>query len=38
MSDEVCDQHIGLYVNDFSIDLGDEGAAAIERLLQRATI
>jgi len=38
MSDEVCDQHIGLYVNDFSIDLGDEGAAAIERLLQRAII
>jgi len=36
LSDEVCDQHIGLYVNDFSIDLGDEGLAAVERLLQRA--
>ena len=25
MSDEVCDQHIALYVNEFSVDLGDEG-------------
>ena len=32
-SDEVCDQHIALYVNEFSVDLGDEGFAAIERLL-----
>jgi 1,4-dihydroxy-6-naphthoate synthase len=32
MSDEVCDQHIALYVNEFSVDLGDEGLAAIERL------
>ena len=36
LSDAVCDQHIALYVNDFSIDLGDEGLAAVERLLQRA--
>jgi 1,4-dihydroxy-6-naphthoate synthase len=36
LSDDVCDQHIALYVNDFSIDLGDEGLAAIDRLLQRA--
>ncbi len=32
LSDEVCDAHIALYVNEFSIDLGDEGLAAIERL------
>ena len=32
MSDEVCDAHIALYVNEFSVDLGDEGLAAIERL------
>ena len=36
LSDDVCDQHIALYVNEFSIDLGDEGLAAIDRLLQRA--
>ena len=35
MSDEVCDQHIALYVNEFSVDLGEEGMAAIERLLAR---
>lgn len=34
MSDEVCDQHIALYVNEFSIDLGDEGLAAVDRLVQ----
>jgi 5,8-dihydroxy-2-naphthoate synthase len=33
LSDEVCDQHIALYVNEFSVDLGDDGFAAIERLL-----
>jgi 1,4-dihydroxy-6-naphthoate synthase len=36
MADEVIDQHIGLYVNDFSLDLGAPGAAAINLLLQRA--
>ena len=35
LSDEVCDQHIALYVNEFSIDLGDEGLAAIEALTAR---
>jgi 1,4-dihydroxy-6-naphthoate synthase len=33
MSDDVCDQHIALYVNENSIDIGDEGLVAIERLL-----
>jgi 1,4-dihydroxy-6-naphthoate synthase len=34
---DVCRQHIELYVNDFTLDLGDEGAAAIDRLLAVAT-
>ena len=33
LSDEVCDRHIALYVNEFSVDLADEGLAAIERLV-----
>ena len=32
MSDEVCDQHIRLYVNAHSLDIGDQGLAAIGRL------
>lgn len=36
MSPEVCAAHIGLYVNDFSAGLGDEGIRAITCLLQRA--
>ena len=36
MSPEVCAAHIGLYVNDFSANLGDEGVQAINCLLQRA--
>ncbi len=35
MSDEVCAAHIGLYVNDFSEELGDEGIRAIAELLRR---
>jgi 1,4-dihydroxy-6-naphthoate synthase len=37
MSDEVCAAHIALYVNEHSIDIGDEGLAAIDRMLGRAT-
>lgn len=37
MSDDVCAAHIALYVNENSIDIGDEGLVAIERLLGRAT-
>jgi 5,8-dihydroxy-2-naphthoate synthase len=33
LSDDVCDQHIALYVNEFSVDLGDQGLAAVERLV-----
>jgi 1,4-dihydroxy-6-naphthoate synthase len=36
MSEEVCAAHIGLYVNDFSSDLGDEGEKAIRCLMERA--
>jgi 1,4-dihydroxy-6-naphthoate synthase len=36
MSAEVCAAHIGLYVNDFSTELGDEGERAIACLLRRA--
>ncbi len=36
LSDQVIADHIGLYVNDFSRDLGDEGLTAIETLFSRA--
>ena len=36
MSAEVCAAHIALYVNENSIDIGDEGLVAIERLLDLA--
>jgi 1,4-dihydroxy-6-naphthoate synthase len=36
MSEEVMYKHIDLYVNDFSIDLGDEGRAAVSALFDRA--
>ncbi|HEY0274232.1 MAG TPA: 1,4-dihydroxy-6-naphthoate synthase [Chitinophaga sp.] len=34
MDENVMRQHIDLYVNDFSIDLGDEGHAAVNRLME----
>ncbi len=36
LDDAVIDGHIGLYVNDFSLDLGTEGVQAVEALLRRA--
>jgi 1,4-dihydroxy-6-naphthoate synthase len=36
MDATVMRSHIGLYVNDFTRDLGDEGAAAIHRLFREA--
>ena len=33
LSDEVCDAHIGLYVNRLSLDVGSEGMLAIARLV-----
>jgi 1,4-dihydroxy-6-naphthoate synthase len=37
LSDDVCASHIALYVNEHSVDIGDEGLAAVDRLLGRAT-
>jgi 1,4-dihydroxy-6-naphthoate synthase len=36
LSDEVCAAHIALYVNEHSVDIGEEGLAAIDRLLGSA--
>ena len=33
LSDAVCDAHIRLYVNEFTVDLGAEGRQAIDRLV-----
>jgi 1,4-dihydroxy-6-naphthoate synthase len=35
MDPDVCRQHIDLYVNDFSVDLGNEGVAAVDELFAR---
>jgi 1,4-dihydroxy-6-naphthoate synthase len=36
LSDEVIEQHINLYVNDFSLGLGEEGQMAVTEFLMRA--
>jgi 1,4-dihydroxy-6-naphthoate synthase len=36
MDDTVIRQHIDLYVNDYSLELGEEGRLAIVRLLELA--
>ena len=36
LEEEVIQSHIGLYVNDFSLDLGEEGMKAVETLFARA--
>ncbi len=36
MSEEVMKKHIALYVNDFSIDLGEKGINAVELLFSKA--
>ncbi len=36
LSDEVTDAHIRTYVNDFSLDVGEEGEAAVRALFARA--
>lgn len=35
MSAEVCAAHIGLYVNDFSLSIGEEGRRAVAVLMER---
>lgn len=36
MNEEVMQKHINLYVNDYSLDLGEKGRSAIERLYEEA--
>lgn len=36
MSEEVMKKHIALYVNDFSVDLGEEGRRAVNTLFSKA--
>ena len=36
MDENVMRAHIGLYVNEYSLDVGDEGIAAIENLFELA--
>ena len=36
LDDQVIDAHIDLYVNDFSLDLREQGVAAVETLMNRA--
>ncbi len=36
LSEDVINQHIDLYVNDYSLDLGQEGEKAVNELLSRA--
>ncbi len=36
LSDDVINQHISLYVNNYSIDMGEEGEKAVRELLLRA--
>ncbi len=38
MEESVVQDHIGLYVNDFSLELGDEGLAAVKGFLQRGRV
>jgi 1,4-dihydroxy-6-naphthoate synthase len=36
LDEDVIRGHIDLYVNDYSLDLGDEGLTAVQELLGRA--
>jgi 1,4-dihydroxy-6-naphthoate synthase len=36
MEDDVMMSHIGLYVNDFTIDLGDKGKGAVQYMMDVA--
>lgn len=36
LSDDVIDRHISLYVNDYSLDIGEEGIQAVKELFRRA--
>jgi 1,4-dihydroxy-6-naphthoate synthase len=34
LEDEVIEKHVALFVNDYSLTLGDEGRRAVEALLE----
>ena len=34
MSEDVMRKHIDLYVNNYSLDLGEEGKAAVQKLME----
>ena len=36
MDEKVIQQHIALYVNEYSVDLGEEGRAAVSKLFEKA--
>ncbi|MBI3592827.1 MAG: 1,4-dihydroxy-6-naphthoate synthase, partial [Nitrospirae bacterium] len=36
LSEDVVMKHIALYVNDYTLDIGDDGLAALDELLKRA--
>jgi len=36
LEDQVIEQHINLYVNDYSLDIGDEGLSAVKGLFKKA--
>jgi 1,4-dihydroxy-6-naphthoate synthase len=36
MNEDVIQQHIGLYVNKYSIDIGEKGEAAITTFFEKA--
>lgn len=38
LGDDVIEQHINLYVNDYSIDIGEDGISAVKELLKRAEL
>lgn len=38
MNEEIMQKHVDLYVNDYSLDLGDKGRAAIKKLYEEAKV
>jgi len=38
MSEDVMRQHIDLYVNNYSLDLGEDGMKAVEQMMKIATL
>jgi 1,4-dihydroxy-6-naphthoate synthase len=38
LGDQVIDQHINFYVNDYSLDIGEEGLSAVKDLFRKAAM